>query len=956
MTELAATQAAQLDEISRRLMRLEHTKQRSFLKQLAAKGVNLAMLPIARQGRRRAPLSHAQARLWFLWRMEPTSTAYNMPAAVRLRGKLDASALQKAFDEVVNRHELLRTVFRQEGAEAEQIILDPFPVNVRRVISSGPDRDEQARNLMREEAALPFNLETGPLLRIALLAQDEEDHVLVVTLHHIVADGRSMGVLVEEFWSLYETFARGKAPALPELDIQYVDYTAWQRLLMDAVEGERQLAYWRERLGGEDVTLELPLDRARPALPDHAGAAVRTVLDESLVDALRLLARRHKTTLFVVLLAGFKLLLNRYTGQSDIRVGVPIANRQRDEARGLIGLFVNTQVLRTLPDGRDTIAEFVAHVRDVAAQAQDNQDLPFERLIEILQPQRSLSRSPLFQVLYNHQRRTAAEPPPRLGLRLEKLAADITTVKFDLALDSEEDPSGKVFATFSYATALFEAATVQRLATHWTTILRAMVADDSCAIGEVALLSGEERGELHRWGQPADVDSSPRETVHRAVARHAREMPDAPALIFGDHVLSYGELDRRANRLANRLIRLGVAPGDLVGIVAGRSPHLVVGFLAVLKAGAAYVPLDPNHPPARLAQALSDSGVRVLLTDALTAPGLPQLPDIKTVVLDSIKLEDEPEIDPAIALHPQSLAYVIYTSGSTGMPKGVAVAHGPFAMHCEVTAKIYDMDRRSRELHFLSFAFDGAHERLWTALVCGAALIVRDDEVWSPERTLTVLEQQRVTNAGFPPAYLRQLADAAEWRRDPPPVALYSFGGEAMSKAGFDKVKHALKAQKLINGYGPTEAVVTPLVWKVDASGTVEGGYAPIGRPVGMRSAYVLDGDLNLVPVGVVGELYIGGFGLARGYWGRAGLTGERFVPDPFGRGRRPSLPDRRLGSLAVRRGGRVCGPRRRSGEDPRLPDRARGDRGAAAGGRGRALGCGGGARRWAPGGSLWVM
>src|SRR5262245_38162167 len=883
MSELAATQSAQLDEISRRLMRLDHAKQRSFLKQLAAKGVNLAMLPIARQGRRSAPLSFAQARLWFLWRMDPTSTAYNMPAAVRLRGKLDTSALQKAFDELVKRHESLRTVFRQEGAEAEQIILDPFPIDVRRMVLNGPDRDEQTRRLAREEAALPFDLETGPLLRIALLALDEEDHVLIVTLHHIIADGGSMGVLVEEFWSLYDTFARGEASALPELDIQYADYTAWQRLWMDAVEGERQLAYWRERLGGEDVTLELPLDRTRPALPDHAGAAVRTVLDESLVDALRLLARRHKTTLFVVLLAGFKLLLSRYTGQSDIRVGVPVANRQRDETRGLIGLFVNTQVLRTLPDSRDTIAEFVAHVRDVAAQAQDNQDLPFEQLIEVLQPERSLSQNPLFQVLYNHQRRTSAEPPPRLGLRLEKLAADITTAKFDLALDSEEDPSGKVFATFSYATALFEAETIRRLAAHWTPSLRAMAADDSCATGKIALLSADERDEIDGWSRPAGVDASPAEPVHRTVARHARDMPDAPALIFGDQALSYGELDRCANRLANRLIRLGVAPGDLVGIVAGRSPHLVVGFLAVLKVGAAYVPLDPNHPPARLAHALSDSGLRVLLTDAATAPGLPCLLNIETVVLDTIDLADESEIEPAIVLHPQWLAYIIYTSGSTGMPKGVAVAHGPFAMHCEATATIYDMDERSRELHFLSFAFDGAHERLWTALVCGAALLVRDDEVWSPERTLTVLEKQRITNADLPPAYLRQLADCAESQNDRPHVALYSFGGEAMPKASFDKIKRILQPRKLINAYGPTEAVVTPLVWKADASVDIESVYAPIGRPVGKRSAYVLDGDLNLVPVGVVGELYIGGFGLARGYWERAGLTGERFVPDPFG-------------------------------------------------------------------------
>ncbi|MPZ39504.1 MAG: amino acid adenylation domain-containing protein [Rhizobiales bacterium] len=892
-----ATQTAQLNEISRRLMRLEPDKQRAFLKQLAAKGVNLGMLPIARQDLRRAPLSYAQARLWFLWRMDPLSAAYNMAAAVRLRGRLDEDAVQRALDALVQRHQALRTVFRQDGAEPEQIILDRFPVKLQRVNLSGSNPENEACDFARKDAAQPFDLENGPLLRVALLRLSGDDHVLAVTLHHVITDGWSMGVLIDEFWRLYDGYARHATPVLPPLDIQYADYAAWQRLWIDAVEGERQLAYWRERLGGDDVTLELPLDRTRPALPHYVGATIHVDLDKVLVDALRLLARKHKTTLFVVLLAGFKLLLNRYTNQSDIRVGVPIANRERGELRDMIGLFVNTQVLRTLPDRRNTIGEFVAEVRDAAAEAQDNRDLPFERLIEILQPRRSTSQNALFQVLYNHQRRAAVAPPPSTGLTLEKLAIDFATVKFDLALDSEEDASGAIFATFSYATALFDAASIKRLAAHWITVLRAMAADDSRAIGDIVILSASERDELQRWSQP-EADSAPVELVHHALARHAREMPEGPALIFGDDSLSYRELDRRANCLAHQLIRCGVALGDLIGIAARRSPQAVIGFVAALKAGAAYVPLDPNHPPARLAYALRDSGLRVLLTDKVTAPDLPQVPGVETVVLDALNLADESEINPAVALHEQSLAYVIYTSGSTGMPKGVAVAHGPFAMHCAVTASLYDMDRSSRELHFLSFAFDGAHERLWTALVCGAALILRDDEVWSPERTLAVLGEQRATNAGFPPAYIQQLADWTEHTGHAPPVSLYSFGGEAMPKAGFDKVKRALKPKTLLNGYGPTEAVVTPMAWKVDAAmGRMDGAYAPIGRPVGARSAYVLDGDLNLVPVGVVGELYIGGVGLARGYVGRAGLTAERFVPDPFSK--EPGVRLYRTGDLA---------------------------------------------------------
>ncbi|MCJ9706741.1 AMP-binding protein, partial [Bradyrhizobium sp. SHOUNA76] len=609
-------------------------------------------------------------------------------------------------------------------------------------------------------------------------------------------------------------------------------------------------------------------------VPNLAGSARRIPLDPALADGLRGLARRHQTTLFVVMLASFKLLLRRYTGQSDINIGVPVANRHRDETHGVIGLFVNTQVLRTQIDGRARIADFIAAVHSATIEAQENQDLPFERLLEILQPTRSLSQNPLFQVLYNHQRRRASGgPPDQTGLQIEKIDADVDTVKFDLALDTDEGPSGEVRAIFTYATALFEAATIERLATHWITIMKAMVADDTQSIADVALLSEQELERLRQWnGADGGTTGAPFTPVHRTVARLAAETPDAPALVFGNDEITYAELNRRANRLAHHLMRLGVGHSDLVGVSARRSPYLVVALLAILKTGAAYLPLDPEHPARRQVGTMRDAGARVVLVDADGSALTPPPSGIEVVSLDTIDLARESESDPEIAVAATGLAYVIYTSGSTGVPKGVAVEHGPFAMHCEVTAGLYDMDRHSRELHFLSFTFDGAHERLWTALTCGATLVMRDADLWSAEQTIEVLRRQRVTNAGFPPAYLQQLADFAMWRGDPPPVELYSFGGEAMPKAGFDKVKRALKPRTLINGYGPTETVVTPLVWKVDASEEIEGNYAPIGRPVGRRSAHILDGDLNVVPVGVTGELFIGGEGLARGYWRRAEL------------------------------------------------------------------------------------
>ncbi|MBR1212272.1 non-ribosomal peptide synthase/polyketide synthase [Bradyrhizobium sp. JYMT SZCCT0180] len=896
MSDTATTQKQQLRDISRRLMRLDANKQHAFLTQLADKGVNLAMLPIARLERTRAPLSFAQSRLWFLWRMDPDSAAYNISATVRVRGQLDVHAMQQAFDRLVIRHSALRTVFRQEGRDAEQILLDPQPVEIRHVKLDGHDREQQAHLLAREEATRPFDLEAGPLMRVAVLTLEQGDRFVVVSLHHIVADGWSMAVLVEEFWQLYAAVARGEAAALPELDVEYIDYAEWQRLWMSAVDGERQIDYWTTRLN-DPAVLQLPIDRARPAEPDLAGAAVRMELDPGLADALRALARTHKTTLFAVLLASFKLLLYRYTGQSDIGVGVPVANRHRDETRGMIGLFVNTQVLRTQLDRRATIADFIATVHAATIEAQENQDLPFERLLEVLQPKRSLSQNPLFQVLYNHQRRRTSDNSLGLtGLQIEKIEPNVDTVKFDLALDSEEGPSGEIRAIFTYATALFEAATIERLAAHWITLLKTMAQDSSQSIAGIALLSEQELTSIRSWNEAGAGSATPFTPVHQTVAGFAAQTPDASALVFGDDVISYEELNRRANRLAHRLIRLGVTSSDLVGLSAQRSPSLVVALLAVLKTGAAYLPLDPDHPVKRQLATMRDAGVRFLLTDAAGEALIPKKSGVKVVLLDAVDLDQEPERDPAIAVGTQSLAYVIYTSGSTGMPKGVAVEHGPFAMHCDVTAGIYDMDRHSRELHFLSFTFDGAHERLWTALTCGAALVMRDENLWSAEQTLEVMRKQRVTNAGFPPAYLQQLADFAEWRGDPPPVSLYSFGGEAMPKAGFDKVKRALKPRTLINGYGPTETVVTPLVWKVDANEEIDGNYAPIGRPVGRRSAYVLDADLNIVPIGVIGELFIGGEGVARGYWRRGALTAERFIPDPFGA---PGMRLYRTGDLA---------------------------------------------------------
>ncbi|WP_315718978.1 MULTISPECIES: non-ribosomal peptide synthase/polyketide synthase [unclassified Bradyrhizobium] len=894
MNDQSGLQNQQLSEISQRLARLDATKQRAFLAQLAARGIELSILPIARQNLQRAPLSFAQARLWFLWRMDRDSPAYNMPLAIRLRGRLDISAVQRALDELVVRHSALRTVFRQEGNQPEQIVCPPQPVALQRFEVGGDDREQQARRLLRDQAALPFDLETGPLLRAGLLATGEQDHILAVTLHHIVADGWSLQILSEEFWQLYQAAIGGECVPLPAPEIDYADFASWQQLQMSAVEGERQLSYWTSRLQ-DTAALQLPFDRPRAAQADQSGEGLRLTLRATLADRLRELARRHETTPFVVLLAALKLVLYRYSGQPDISIGIPIANRHRSDTQRLIGLLVNTQVLRTRIDSRATMADVIGELRSAAREAQEHQELPFERLLEVLQPQRSLSQNPLFQVLYNHQRRRELTGMSGSAeLQIEAIAPDVETVKFDLAVDSEETPSGEISVLFSFATALFDRSTIERMAAHWLAILEIMVADPTRVVASIGLLSAQQRDDVRRWNEHART-VTPFVPVHHRVSQHAQATPDAPALVYGQETISYQALDQRADAIAMHLRGLGIRSGELVGISMRRSPELVAACLAVLKAGAAYLPLDPDHPPARQSAMILDAGARVVLVDAAGVVPFPPMPGVRVSDLGAISDRTAPP-DSAIEVHPDSLAYVIYTSGSTGLPKGVAVAHGPFAMHCEATAELYEMSARSRELHFLSFTFDGAHERLWTALSCGAALVMRDADLWSAEQTLAVMRAEQVTNAGFPPAYLQQLADFAAWRGDPPPVSLYSFGGEAMPKSGFDKIRRALRPRKLINGYGPTETVVTPLVWKVDADAEIDCAYAPIGRPVGRRSAYLLDGDLNIVPVGVSAELYIGGEGLATGYWKRPALTAERFIPDPFGE---PGARLYRTGDLA---------------------------------------------------------
>ncbi|OCW23265.1 non-ribosomal peptide synthetase, partial [Pseudomonas sp. S3E12] len=858
----------------------EHPLLADFVRALGTEGDSTPAL-VSVQRDQPLLLSYAQERQWFLWQLDPHSAAYHVPSALRLKGRLDTSALQRAFDTLVARHESLRTHLQQEGERTVQVIKPQGRLE----LASLQTHEGGLKALVETLITQPFDLRQGPLMRVSLLRLAEDEHVLVLVQHHIISDGWSMQVMVDELVQLYAAYSQGQPLQLPDLPIQYVDYALWQRSWMEAGEKARQLDYWRGQLGGEQPVLELPFDHQRPAVPTHRGARLNIPLAAPLLDELKTLAQREGVTLFMLLLASYQVLLHRYSGQQDIRVGVPIANRNRIETECLIGFFVNTQVLKAEIDGHTTVRALLAQVKQRALEAQAHQDLPFEQLVEALQPERSLSLSPLFQVAFNHHVSLAGGHLQRLEhLQLSPVSWDETVAQFDLTLDIEETQA-QLRASLSYATDLFDTTTIERMACHWQNLLQAMVADQQQLVSQLNLLDqDEQRHILQLWNQ-TDAGFSAERLVHELVADRARENPAAVAVKFDAQTLSYGELDRQANRLAHALIARGIGPEVRVAIAMPRSAESLVAFLAVMKAGGVYVPLDIEYPRDRLLYMMQDSRAQLLLTHSSALQQLPIPDGMQTLAIDRTEAwADYSDTAPAVKLHGDNLAYVIYTSGSTGLPKGVAVSHGPLVAHIIATGERYETSPADCELHFMSFAFDGSHEGWMHPLINGASVLVRDDSLWLPEYTYAQMHRHNVTMAVFPPVYLQQLAEHAERDGNPPKVRVYCFGGDAVAQASYDLAWRALKPTYLFNGYGPTETVVTPLLWKARKGDPCGAVYAPIGTLLGNRSGYVLDAQLNLQPIGVAGELYLGGEGVARGYLERPALTAERFVPDPFGK------------------------------------------------------------------------
>ncbi|HBO4279263.1 non-ribosomal peptide synthase/polyketide synthase [Pseudomonas aeruginosa] len=877
-------------KLARRFIELPVEKRRVFLETLRGEGIDFSLFPIPAgvSSAERDRLSYAQQRMWFLWHLEPQSGAYNLPSAVRLNGPLDRQALERAFASLVQRHETLRTVFPR-GAD-DSLAQAPLqrPLEVAFEDCSGlPEAEQEAR--LREEAQReslqPFDLCEGPLLRVRLIRLGEERHVLLLTLHHIVSDGWSMNVLIEEFSRFYSAYATGAEPGLPALPIQYADYALWQRSWLEAGEQERQLEYWRGKLGERHPVLELPTDHPRPAVPSYRGSRYEFSIEPALAEALRGTARRQGLTLFMLLLGGFNILLQRYSGQTDLRVGVPIANRNRAEVEGLIGLFVNTQVLRSVFDGRTSVATLLAGLKDTVLGAQAHQDLPFERLVEAFKVERSLSHSPLFQVMYNHQPLVAdiEALDSVAGLSFGQLDWKSRTTQFDLSLDTYEK-GGRLYAALTYATDLFEARTVERMARHWQNLLRGMLENPQASVDSLPMLDAEERYQLLEGWNATAAQYPLQRGVHRLFEEQVERTPTAPALAFGEERLDYAELNRRANRLAHALIERGIGADRLVGVAMERSIEMVVALMAILKAGGAYVPVDPEYPEERQAYMLEDSGVQLLLSQSHLK--LPLAQGVQRIDLDQADawLENHAENNPGVELNGENLAYVIYTSGSTGKPKGAGNRHSALSNRLCWMQQAYGLGVGDTVLQKTPFSFDVSVWEFFWPLMSGARLVVAaPGDHRDPAKLVELINREGVDTLHFVPSMLQAFL------QDEDVVSCTSLkrivcSGEALPADAQQQVFAKLPQAGLYNLYGPTEAAIDVTHWSCVEEGK---DAVPIGRPIANLACYILDGNLEPVPVGVLGELYLAGRGLARGYHQRPGLTAERFVASPFVAGER---------------------------------------------------------------------
>ncbi len=826
------------------------------------------------------PLSFAQQRLWVLHRIEPESPAYNVPRALRLSGQLDVKALQQSLNAVISRHEVLRTGFEYEdaGGQATQVVKDDVRLDLRVLDLShlkGIDRENQLLRLAHKQLAEPFDLARPPLIRAALLCCADQDHILLLAIHHIVFDGWSIHVFLRELAAFYTSYVSNSVATLPPLAIQYADFACWQRQWLQGKVLEDQLNYWKERLGGPLPMLELPTDHPRPVIQTFNGARQTKLMPPELLANLKSLSNKHGVTLFMTLLAAFKVLLYRYTGQEDVIVGTPIAGRNLFEVENLIGFFVNTLTMRTNLGGDPPFSELLLRVRGRALEAYDHQDLPFEKLVEELQPERSLSHSPFFQVIF--QLRNLPRQPVRVpGLTIEEFDFDSRIAKFDISLSTIEVAEG-LKAELVYNADLFDAETIIQFLGHYQNLLEGIVADPEGRISLQPLLSEAElHTQLVSWNN-VTTDYPRNSCIQQLFEEQAEQTPNAVALTFEDQTLTYAQLNAKANQLAHYLRGQGVVAETLVGISITRSLEMIVALLGILKAGGAYLPLDGSYPRERLAFMLNDAQPPLLLT---LEADLEKFQDYKgkTIFLDQELWEHESPENSRANVSAESLAYVMYTSASTGRPKGVCVTHRGVVRLVRNT-NYADLGRNQVFLQLALISFDASTFEIWGSLLNGARLAIMPPGLYSLPEIRQAIRHYGVSTLWLTAGLFQLMVDCQ--LSDLTEVHQLLAGGDVLSVGHAKKFLREATSSKLINGYGPTENTTFTCCHTATDARQFDSN-VPIGRPISNTQVYILDKNLQPVPAGVPGELYAGGDGLARCYLNDPQLTAERFISNPF--------------------------------------------------------------------------
>jgi amino acid adenylation domain-containing protein len=871
-------------DLAARFAALSPARRQVLQQKLKEKGLQAFLdQTIPRRATRESPvpLSFSQQRLWFLDQYEPNSSVYNIPSGLRLRGSLNIGALEQSLNEILHRHESLRTTFSMVDGEAVQVIAPSVEPSLAVVdLRDHPEgeREEEARRLVSEEAGRPFDLARGPLFRSKLLRLGEDDHVLLLTMHHIVSDGWSMGILYRELSALYEAFCEGKPSPLSGLSIQYADFAVWQRDWLQGEVLESQLSYWKKQLEGIPAILNLPTDRPRPAVKSYRGAWRSIELSKVLSERLKAFSRKEGVTLFMTLLAAFQALLYRYTGQDDIVIGSPIANRNRAEIEGLVGFFVNMLVLRSNFSDNPTFKELLAQVREMALDAYEHQDLSFEKLVEKLQPERSLTHSPLFQVMF------VLQNAPRTSLTFEELSAspvriEAETAKFDLTLSMSETGEG-MSGLVEYNSDLFDGATIDRLLDHFQILLEGIIGNPDQQISELPLMTQAEQHQLLIEWNDTEKEYPKNKCIHELFEEQVAKTPDGVAVLFDNQQLTYRELNERANQLARYLRKLGVGPEVLVGISVERSLEMVVGLLGILKAGGAYVPLDPEYPKERLAFMLEDTHAPILLTQQRLVDGLPaHNAHVVRLDRDWEEIAAESDKNPISGTAADNLAYVVYTSGSTGQPKGVEVRHQA-VLRLLIGIDYVRLDANQSFLQLAPTSFDASTFEIWGALLHGARCVIFPGKVPIPSELGNILRHYHVSTLWLTASLCNTVIDEA-------PEALSEvrqllMGGEALSVSHVQRALGLLPGTQIINGYGPTESTTFTCCYAIPPRLDENISSISIGRPIANTEVYLLDSHLSPVPIGISSELYIGGDGLARGYLNRPELTAEKFIPHPF--------------------------------------------------------------------------